>query len=150
MKLVSKFFAAALVAACHFSETSVSAQERPTGPPAASVSIQQVQVAFIASGAVGGGTLAYHGKSYPITVGGIGIGGFGASRLTASGAVYGLEKRTDFAGAYVQLRSGWALGDQGRGMLWLRNDKGVVMRLKSRRQGLQLTLGADGVLIGFK
>lgn len=124
--------------------------ERPTGLPAASFSIQQVQVAFIASGAVGGGTLAYQGKSYPITVGGIGIGGFGASRLTASGAVYGLAKRTDFAGPYVQLRSGWALGDQGRGMLWLRNDKGVVMRLKSRRQGLQLTRGADGVLIGFK
>jgi hypothetical protein len=35
-------------------------------------------------------------------------------------------------------------------MLWLRNDKGVIMRLKSRRQGLQLTLGADGVLVGFK
>jgi hypothetical protein len=150
MKSVSKLYAAAFLVACHFAGTPVSAQERPTGPPAASVSIQQVQVAFIASGAIGGGTLNYHGKSYPITVGGIGIGGFGASRLTASGAVFGLENRTDFAGAYVQLRSGWALGDQGRGMLWLRNDKGVVMRLKSRRQGLQLTLGADGVLIGFK
>jgi hypothetical protein len=150
MQPFSKIYAAGFLAACHLAGTPVCAQERPTGPPAASVSIQQVQVAFIASGAVGGGTLAYQGKSYPITVGGIGIGGFGASRLTASGAVYGLEKRADFAGAYVQLRSGWALGDQGRGMLWLRNDKGVVMRLKSRRQGLQLTLGADGVLIGFK
>lgn len=142
--------AAALVAAYQLAGTSVSAQERPTGPPTASVSVEQVQVAFIASGALGGGALVYQGRSYPITVGGIGVGGIGASRLTASGAVYGLKRRTDFAGAYVQLRSGWALGDKGRGMLWLQNDKGVVMRLKSRRQGLQLTLGADGVLIGFK
>ena len=142
--------AAALLAAYQLAGTSVSAQERPTGPPTASVSIEQVQVAFIASGALGGGALAYQGRSYPITVGGIGVGGIGASRLTASGAVYGLKRRMDFAGAYVQLRSGWALGDKGRGMLWLQNDKGVVMRLKSRRQGLQLTLGADGVLIGFK
>jgi hypothetical protein len=150
MQSVLKHFTAAFLAACCLAGAPVTAQERPTGPPVASVSIRQVQVAFIASGAVGGGALTYQGKSYPITVGGIGIGGFGASRMTASGVVYGLERRADFAGPYVQLRSGWALGDQGRGMLWLRNDKGVVMRLKSRRQGLQLTLGADGVLIGFK
>src|SRR4051794_35169066 len=150
MRSVLKLSATAFLAACYLAGTPASAQERPTGPPTACVSIKQVQVAFIASGALGGGALAYQGKSYPITVGGIGIGGFGASRLRASGAVYGLERRTDFAGAYVQLRSGWALGDQGRGTLWLRNEKGVVMRLKSHRQGLQLTLGADGVLIGFK
>jgi len=129
---------------------SASAQGRPSGPPVASVTINQVQVAFIGSGAIGGGTLRYAGKSYPIGVGGIGIGGIGASRLTATGDVYGLTRRQDFAGAYAQVRSGWALGDQGRGTLWLTNDKGVTMKLKTRRQGLQLSLGADGVVIGFK
>jgi len=99
---------------------------------------------------MGGGTLRYGGKSYPVTVGGLGVGGFGASRLTASGTVYGLGHREDFAGAYLQVRTGWALGDQGKGTLWLRNDKGVTMRLKTRRQGLHLSLGADGVLINFK
>jgi len=43
-----------------------------------------------------------------------------------------------------------ALGDQGKGRLWLRNGKGVTMRLDTKRRGLQLSLGADGVLIGFK
>ena len=80
----------------------------------------------------------------------MGIGGVGASRLTASGTVYGLSRREDFAGAYVQIRSGWALGDQGKGTLWLHNDKGVTMRLHTQRQRLQLSLGADGVVIGFK
>jgi len=126
------------------------AQQQNLGPATGSVSIRQIQVAFIGSGEIGGGTLTYRGKSYGITVGGLGVGGIGASRVTATGAVYGLTKRSDFTGAYVQLREGWAVGDQGRGRLWLRNDKGVTLRLATRRQGLQLSLGADGVLIGWK
>lgn len=128
----------------------VAAQQGNLGPPTGTVSIRQLQVAFIGSGAVGGGTLKFRGRSYGITVGGLGIGGIGASRLTANGTVYGLNRREDFAGAYVQLREGWAVGEQGRGRLWLRNDKGVTLRLATRRQGLQLALGADGVLIGWK
>jgi hypothetical protein len=109
-----------------------------------------VQVAFIGSGAIGGGTLRFNKRTYEITVGGLGIGGIGASRLTATGSVYNLGNREDFAGAYLQIREGWALGDEGRGTLWLRNAKGVVMRLATKRRGLQLSLGADGVVIGFK
>ena len=126
------------------------AQERPQGAPSGSVSFKQIQVAYIGSGSAGEGTLKFGGRDYPITVGGLGIGGLGVSELKASGAVYGLKQREDFAGAYVQLRKGWALGDQGKGTLWLQNDKGVTMKLKVQRRGLQLSLGADGVIIGFK
>lgn len=126
------------------------AQERPPGPPSASISIDQFQVAFIGSGAVGSGTLIYDGRSYPLRVGGLGVGGVGVSRLTATGLVYGLHRRTDLAGGYLQLRRGWALAEKGRGVLWLGNGRGVTMRLKARRKGLQLALGADGVVIGFK
>lgn len=126
------------------------AQPRPAGPPSATIRIKQLQVAFIGSGAIGGGTLRFRNNSYDLTVGGLGIGGIGASRLTATGAVYGLKDVEDVAGAYVQIREGWAIGQQGRGTLWLRNAKGVVMRLATQRRGLQLSLGADGVLIGFK
>lgn len=138
------------IAACLLAAAPAAAQERPKGRPSASVRIQQIQVAFIGSGAVGGGTLNYGGKSYPISVGGLGVGGMGASKLTASGPVYGLTRREDFAGAYVQVRRGWALGDQGKGTLWLRNSNGVSMKLNTRRKGLHLSLGADGVVIGFK
>lgn len=126
------------------------AQERPSGKPSATISIHQLSVAFIGSGAVGGGTLNYNGHSYPLTVNGLGVGGIGASELSASGVVYGLHNRMDLAGAYVQIRSGWAIGEQGGGTLWLQNDKGVAMKLRTERRGLQLALGADGVIIGFK
>jgi hypothetical protein len=130
--------------------TPALAQEQPKGAASATVRFEQIQVAFIGSGSMGGGTLRYGGKSYPITIGGLGVGGMGASRLTASGSVYGLSRKEDFAGAYMQVRSGWALADRGRGTLWLRNSNGVTMKLNVRRQGLQTALGADGVLIGFQ
>lgn len=138
------------VAACVLLATSALAEGRPSGPPSATVTIQQFQVAFIGSGAVGGGALKYGGRSYPITVAGLGLGGFGASKLTATGTVFGLTRRQDFAGAYAQVRSGWAIGEHGGGNLWLSNANGVTMHLRTRREGLQLSLGADGVVIGFK
>ena len=138
------------LAICSLTVGSALAQERPQGAPSGSVSFKQIQVAYIGSGSAGEGTLKFGGREYPITVGGLGIGGLGVSELKASGAVYGLKQREDFAGAYVQLRKGWALGGQGKGTLWLQNDKGVTMKLKVQRRGLQLSLGADGVIIGFK
>ncbi len=126
------------------------AQERPSGKPSATISIHELQVAFVGSGAIGGGTLNFEGKHYPISVKGLGVGGIGASELSASGVVYGLASRADLAGAYAQIREGWALGDQGAGTLWLKNDKGVAMKLHTQTRGLQLSLGADGVIIGFK
>jgi hypothetical protein len=127
-----------------------AAQERPTGKPSATIRIQELQVAFIGSGAIGGGTLEFEGRAYPISVKGLGVGGIGASQLSASGVVYGLQDRVDLAGVYAEIRAGWALGDQSAGTLWLKNGKGVTMRLKTQRRGLQLALGADGVIIGFK
>lgn len=135
---------------CFLWSGMASAQSRNLGPATGSVSIRQLQVAFIGSGAVGGGELKFGRRSYGITVGGLGVGGIGASTLRATGTVYGLRNVEDFAGAYVQLREGWAIGDEGRGRLWLRNPKGVTLRLNTQRKGLQLSLGADGVLIGFK
>jgi hypothetical protein len=148
-----KWFGCALVrsAVCLslllMANASLLAQERPTTSPSGRISIQQVQVAFIASGSLGGGTLSYKGHSYPIKIGGLGVGGVGASRLSATGTVYGLNQLSDFPGAYAEIRTGWALGDRGKGRIWLRNNKGVVISLQGKRAGLQLALGAEGVLM---
>lgn len=139
-----------LLAAALLLVVPAAAQQSSLGPATGKVRIQQVQVAFIGSGQFGGGTLSYRGRTHRIDVGGIGFGGIGASRLTATGTVYGLTRLEDFPGTYVQLRQGWAIGDQGHGALWLRNTHGVTLKLATRRKGLQFTLGADGVLISFK
>lgn len=116
---------------------------------AGTVRIEQVQIAFIGSGNLGGGTLLVGGKEYDFTVGGLGVGGIGVSRMTATGAVYNLHNLNDFAGAYVQGRYGLAIGNLSAGELLLQNTKGVVLRLKAERTGLALSLGGDAVYIDF-
>jgi len=114
------------------------------------VDIEQTTIAFIGSGGIGGGTLHFRGKSYLFSIGGLGIGGFGISRMQASGDVYNLRELSQFPGAYGSARYGAAYGDQGGGELWLENPHGVVMSLKAKRVGLAVSLGADAVIIDFK
>jgi hypothetical protein len=118
--------------------------------PSGTVEMSQVQAAFIGSGNTGDGTLQFRGRTYPFTVSGLGIGGIGVSTLEATGEVYDLAKADDFEGAYVQGRYGFAIGEESGGALWLKNDKGVVMRLKTKRTGLMLSLGGDAVVVTFK
>ena len=148
MPAIKSFFAGA--AALALVTGTAVAQPRTLGPQTGSIKIEQISVAFIASGELGGGTFTYRGRSYPISIGGLGIGGIGASRVVASGRVYGLTERNDLAGPYAQLKEGWAVGRAGQGRVWLKNDKGVTISLDTRRQGLQATIGADGVVIAFK
>jgi len=111
------------------------------------VRIEQVQIAFIGSGNLGGGTLQFGGKSYDFSIGGLGIGGIGLSKITATGTVYNLDKLAYFPGAYVQGRYGMAIGDVSTGKLWLKNSHGVVLELQADRKGLALSLGGDAIYI---
>lgn len=126
------------------------AQTAPAPRPVGRVSIDQAQLAFIGSAAVGGGTLFFRGRSYRFTINGLGIGGIGASKIRATGDVYQLSRVSDLEGVYGQVRLGWALANQGDGRVWLQNDKGVVLRLRTKREGLILAAGADAVRIQLR
>jgi hypothetical protein len=140
--------AAAFLVAFMLSATGGAvAQEEPKDLPTGRVNIEQVQIAFMGSGALGGGTLQFRGKTYKFKMGGLGVGGIGASRLSASGDVYGLTNLADFEGPYGEIRTGWAIGDMGKGRFWLRNPKGVYLKLQGTREGLQLSGGAEAVVI---
>jgi hypothetical protein len=138
---------AGLTLLCSILSAGAFAQSSQPPKPSGSVNIHQVQVAFIGSGALGGGTLYFHGRKYPFKLGGLGIGGFGVSTLDATGSVYNLRRLQDFEGVYGQARIGWAVGEHGKGDMWLQNPNGVYLRLKARRQGLALSLGADGMVV---
>jgi hypothetical protein len=111
------------------------------------MTIHQVQIAFIGSGTAGGGTFYFRGRAYPFKLGGLGIGGIGISTVDATGTVYNADDPDDIEGVYTQVRYGWAIGDQGKGQMWLVNPNGVYLKLQARRQGLALALGADGMVI---
>jgi hypothetical protein len=136
-------------AGCSSSQTG-GQQSLDGKQPDGTVDMNQVQAAFIGSAGGGSGTLNYRGRSYPFAVGGLGVGGIGASTINAQGEVYGLNKVADFAGAYAQGRYGIVVGDASAGDLWLKNANGVIMHLKAKRTGLMLSLGGDAVIISMQ
>ena len=141
VKTIIMVLACALLVLCG---TTLAEEEKK---PAGTVDIDEVQVAFLLSGNMGGGKLYFQGKEYPFKIGGLGVGGIGISRLKATGEVYNLEKVEDFPGVYGQARTGLVVTDKSMGHLWLQNTNGVVISLKSDRTGVALTVGADGIVI---
>jgi len=125
------------------SPSSAKDELRETG----TIDISQVQVAFLWGGNLGGGTLHYGGKSYDFTIGGLGVGGIGASTIEATGTVYNLDSLDDFPGAYGQARLGFAAGDESGGTMWLENETGVYIKLDTERKGLMVSGGVDAIYI---
>jgi hypothetical protein len=115
--------------------------------PSGTVDMNEVQVAYLGNAGGGNGTLFYRGQVYPFTVGGLGVGGIGASTISASGEVYKLDNLAQFPGTYGEASYGFALGTKSSGDLWLQNQAGVIMHLKAKREGLMLSLGGDAVVI---
>ena len=115
------------------------------------VTLRRNQVAFIGNVAWGSGTLTFDGNTHPVLIRGLGAGGFGVSRMDATGDVFNLRRLSDFEGVYGQARAGVVAGPiQARGFVWLQNPAGVRIRLRPVRQGVALQVGADGILIQFR
>src|SRR5262245_44555365 len=117
--------------------------------PDGTVDMQEVQAAYIGSGAAGTGVLAFRGKEHKFQVGGVGIGGIGLSTVDAAGEVYNLRDLAQFPGTYGQARYGFAIGTSSAGDLWMQNETGVILHLKAKRTGLILSLGGDAVVISM-
>jgi hypothetical protein len=128
------------------SSVSLTPSEKPT----ATITLQAASAEYIASGQGGEGTLYYQGKAYPFYVGGLGIGGIGASTIDAAGEVYRLKNLADFPGTYSQVRYGAVAGTASGGEMWLNNPEGVIIHLDAKRTGLMLSLGGDAMVITLK
>jgi hypothetical protein len=92
----------------------------------------------------GSGTLTYKGKSHPIRLRGLDIGGVGGARIDAHGDVYHLKTLADFDGTYAAVGAGAAAGP-GAGHSLMRNEHGVVIDLATDSQGVLVKAGVDGV-----
>ena len=111
------------------------------------VSMEEMNVALIASGSWGDGKLHFKGKTYPFKISGLGLGGLGISSVSAYGYVYDLKSVEDFAGVYGEASAGAVAGTVSTGSLWLQNEKGVILKLDAEREGLALALGAGGMIV---
>lgn len=123
---------------------SAADEKKPDG----TVSINETQFAFVLGGSLGGGKLTYQGKEYDFKLSGLTVGvNVGVTKMDAAGEVFGLSEVSKFPGTYTKLDASATAGG-GVGVLRLKNENGVVLKLKSRNQGLQLNVGsASGVKI---
>jgi len=102
-------------------------------------------------GASGGsGTLTFHGRIYPLSIGGLSAGlVFGASETYLIGRVSHIIRPSDVAGVYGAVGAGAALGG-GAGAIVLRNEKGALLQLQGRQVGLIANLDLSGMAISLR
>jgi hypothetical protein len=115
--------------------------------PSATIVIDETQIMWIVGGDIGGGTLHFKGKSYKFKTDGLKLGGFGVNHVKLTGDVYDLKTVADFAGLYGVAEAGATLGNASKGDFVMKNDKGVILHLKSAAQGIALDLGVEGLKI---
>jgi hypothetical protein len=102
-------------------------------------------------GASGGeGVLIFHGRRYPLSIGGLSVGlVFGASATKLSGRVSHISKPSDIAGVYGAVGAGVAAGPGARAIV-LTNEKGAVMKLQGQEVGLMANADLSGLAISLK
>jgi hypothetical protein len=95
----------------------------------------------------GEGTLTLSdGRRFRFTVEGLSLANVGVTRVSATGTVHHLTTLTDFDGTYTGVGASATVA-AGRGIVRMKNEDGVLIRLKSASQGVGLKLAAEGVRI---
>ena len=135
-------FVAAVVAVVAFSSVQSHAQ---TG----TVRLNVVKAGFIVGVGGGSGVLHYHGRNYPLRLGGIGIGSLGVASASLTGTASNLRSPSDIAGTYGAAGAGGTFVG-GAQVVTLQNEKGVVLRLSGPQIGFQVSLGLAGMTIAMQ
>jgi hypothetical protein len=125
-----------LIAGC------ASMTQAPSTAPSATVRIQEWSAAYYGSAAAGKGTLYFNGQRHHFTISGLGVGGAGGQKISATGKVYNLNKLSDFSGTYHGISRGLTL-IEGKMHAKLTNGNGVVMYLAGETEGLASSMGAQ-------
>ena len=104
---------------------------------------------FIVGVGGGSGTLTFHGRTYPLSVGGISVGMIGVSKVELVGRASHLRTAADIAGTYSAVSAGLAIAG-GAKTARLQNANGVVLELRGRQIGFQANLDLSGLQISLR
>jgi hypothetical protein len=137
------------LAAVVFCIMATYAQAEKEAVPAGTVSIETKALALGVGVSWGEGVLTFKGKDYPFKIKGLSVIDIGVSSISAQGEVYDLKKVEDFAGTFSAAEAGVAVGG-GAGAQVMKNQNGVVMKLTSRKAGIQLKLAPEGLKVEMK
>ncbi|MET3590712.1 MULTISPECIES: hypothetical protein [Mesorhizobium] len=146
MKISSRFRSAAFAVIAAAGVSFAGAAHADSG----TIRFSVYKAAFFIGGSGGEGTLTFHGRRYPISIGGISGGlAFGASKTYFQGKVRNIRRARDVTGVYGAAGGGGALG-RGAQVIVMTNDKGARLELTGRQVGLQVNADLSGMSIGLK
>jgi hypothetical protein len=114
------------------------------------VSLTIYKAGWVIGGSGGGGVLTFHGRSYPLSAGGLDYGlVFGGSKTVLRGRVSNIYRPSDVAGVYGAAGAGLAVGHGARAIV-LTNQKGAVLELSGQQVGLMANVDLSGLAITMK
>ncbi len=138
-----------------FTTVFLSAAAMAASPPVTEGAIPSAYV-WLSGGSVGlgigwswgHGTLYYSKdqKQYKFKISGVSVADVGAAGLNAEGEVYNLTSPEDLTGNYSAVTAGVTIVEGGS-VAYLKNEKGVVIKLHSQTGGLRFNLSANGMHI---
>jgi hypothetical protein len=146
MRLFSGFRAALIALFAVGAATISSAAYADSG----TIWIREIKGGWFLGASGGRGTLVFHGRRYPLSVGGLSAGlVFGGSATRLHGRVTNIRRASDVAGVYGGLGAGAALGVGAR-VITLQNGKGAILRLSGPQVGLIANADLSGLAISFR
>lgn len=114
------------------------------------VRISVVKAGWFVGASGGSGTLLFHGRQYPLSIGGLSAGlVFGASKSDLVGRVSHIRRASDVSGVYGATGAGAAVGVGAR-MLTLRNGHGAMLQLQGQQIGLEANIDLSGLQISVQ
>jgi lipid-binding SYLF domain-containing protein len=115
-----------------------------------SISLRILKAGFVVGGSGGSGVLIFHGRRYPLSIGGLSYGfTFGASETHFHGTVSNIRRPSDVAGVYGQAGLGAAIGRGAQGIV-LTNQNGAVLTLAGQQAGLIVSADLSGLALSMK
>ena len=144
---ISSGFRAALIALTALTGVSLASAARADE---GTIRISVVKAGWVIGGSGGSGVLNFHGRSYPLQIGGISYGiVFGASQTDLRGRVRNIRRPSDVAGVYGAAGAGLAIG-RGASAIVLTNQNGAILELSGRQTGLIANADLSGLAISMR
>jgi lipid-binding SYLF domain-containing protein len=144
---ISRRFRAGLIALIAIAGASFSSAVYADG---GSISIRIFKAGFVIGGSAGSGALVFHGRTYPLSIGGLSYGfTFGASETRFHGTVSNIRRPSDVEGVYAQAGAGVAAG-RGAQAVVLTNQSGAVLTLAGEQAGLIVSADLSGLALSLK
>ncbi|MGC2750128.1 MAG: hypothetical protein WA309_22125 [Pseudolabrys sp.] len=121
----------------------------PSYAESGTVRLRITRAGFIVGAGGGTGTLVFHGRTYPLSVGGLSVGTFGAATADVVGRAFNLRRAQDIVGTYTAVGAGVAIAG-GATAARLRNQNGVVIEVRGRQIGLEASHNLSGMSVAMR